>query len=418
MSEERYDPIANPYAPGAGTPPPALVGRDAIIESADIALQRLRAARTSQHQLITGLRGVGKTVLLGKLAALAQHVGYRVIRVEAVGGDDTLRSLLRQARRILEDLDRSQKVTRALRSIESVAITLAGTGVTIERTAATPDREALADVVTDLATAAADHDLGVMLAIDEAQMIAGDDLRRLLAGVHRCGQDGLPLACVLAGLPNLVGDVAKAATYAERMFTVADLGPLSPDQVAHAIVEPAAEIGVEWSPEATEAIVDHSDGFPFFVQTWAYHTWNTAHDEPISRRRRRPGPAPCRPCARLVVLRGPDRADPVVGGRVRAGPGLARSGSTPFRRGGPGDGDADLPGRGISRTAHRRGRHLRAALRLGRVRDPPLRTVRPASVADVSDHVRRTDDVTAGRPTMVTSQLSTMIAARNAPTTT
>jgi len=282
MSEERYDPIANPYAPGAGTPPPALVGRDAIIESADIALQRLRAARTSQHQLITGLRGVGKTVLLGKLAALAQHVGYRVIRVEAVGGDDTLRSLLRQARRILEDLDRSQKVTRALRSIESVAITLAGTGVTIERSAATPDREALADVVTDLATAAADHDLGVLLAIDEAQMIAGDDLRRLLAGVHRCGQDGLPLACVLAGLPNLVGDVAKAATYAERMFTVADLGPLSPDQVARAITEPATEIGVEWSPAATEAIIDHSDGFPFFVQTWAYHTWNTANDEPIS----------------------------------------------------------------------------------------------------------------------------------------
>jgi hypothetical protein len=282
MSAEHYDPIANPYAPGAGTPPPALVGRDAIIESADIALQRLRAARTSQHQLITGLRGVGKTVLLGKLAALAQHVGYRVIRVEAVGGDDTLRSLLRQARRILEDLDRSQKVSRALRSIESVAITLAGTGVTIERTAATPDREALADVVTDLATAAADHDLGVLLAIDEAQMIAGDDLRRLLAGVHRCGQDGLPLACVLAGLPNLVGDVAKAATYAERMFTVADLGPLSPDQVARAIIDPAAEIGVGWSTAATEAIIDHSDGFPFFVQTWAYHTWNTAHDEPIS----------------------------------------------------------------------------------------------------------------------------------------
>ncbi len=282
MLEERYDPIANPYAPGAGTPPPALVGRDAILESAEISLQRLRAARTSQHQLITGLRGVGKTVLLGKLSALAQHVGYRVIRVEAVGGDDTLRSLLRQSRRILEDLDRSQKVTRALRSIESVAITLAGTGVTIERTAATPDREALADVVTDLATAAADHDLGVMLAIDEAQSIASDDLRRLLAGVHRCGQDGLPLACVLAGLPNLVGDVAKAATYAERMFTVADLGPLTPEQVTRAIVEPAADIGVEWAPDATDAIVDHSDGFPFFVQTWAYHTWNTAHDEPIS----------------------------------------------------------------------------------------------------------------------------------------
>ncbi len=98
MSVERYDPIANPYAPGAGTPPPALVGRDAIIDAAAIGLQRLRAARSHQQLMITGLRGVGKTVLLGKLAALGEHSGYRVVRVEAVGGDDTLRSLLRQCR--------------------------------------------------------------------------------------------------------------------------------------------------------------------------------------------------------------------------------------------------------------------------------------------------------------------------------
>ncbi len=283
MSGERYNPIANPYAPRAGTPPPALVGRDATIEAAGIALQRLKSGRASQHQMITGLRGVGKTVLLAKLAALGQHHGFRVIRLEAVNGDDTIRSLLRQCRRVLEDLDQSKKVGRALRSIESVAVTLMGTGATIARTASTPDREALADVITDVATAAAEHDLGVLLAIDEAQMVDADDMRRLLAGVHRCGQDALPMACVLAGLPNLVGFVAKAATYAERMFTVSELGALAPAQVARAVVEPATEMGVEWSPEAIEAIVDHSDGFPFFVQTWAYHTWNAAYDEPISR---------------------------------------------------------------------------------------------------------------------------------------
>ncbi len=282
MSGERYDPVANPYAPGAGTPPPALVGRDTVIESARIALQRLRSARASQHQLITGLRGVGKTVLLGKLAAVAEHAGYRVIRVEAVGGEDTIRSILRQARRLVEDLDGGARVRRALRSIESVSLTVAGSGLSVERQAAPPDREALADVVVDVAAAAADDDLGVTLAIDEAQMLDRHDLRRLLAGVHRCGQDGLPLACVLAGLPNLVGTVARAATYAERMFTVADLGPLSPAQVVQAVVEPAEEIGVSWSAAATEQIVDRSDGFPFFVQTWAYHTWNAALDEPIS----------------------------------------------------------------------------------------------------------------------------------------
>ncbi len=282
MSGELYDPVANPYAPGAGTPPPALVGRDGVIEAADVALRRLHAARASQHLLITGLRGVGKTVLLAKLAALAARHGYRAVRLEALGGDDTLRSLLRQARRILDDVGSGDKVRRALRSIESVSVTVAGTGVAVERRAERPDRDALADVLVDLTAAAADADLGVLLAIDEAQMLDRHDLRRLLAGVHRCGQDGLPLYCLLAGLPNLVGDVAKAATYAERMFTVADLGPLTPDQVAEAIVEPARQIGVAWSESATAEVVDLSDGFPFFVQTWAYHTWNAATDEPIS----------------------------------------------------------------------------------------------------------------------------------------
>lgn len=282
MLGERYDPIANPYAPGAGTPPPALVGRDRVIENVEIALRRLMSARSSQHQLVTGLRGVGKTVLLGKLAALGEHVGYRVIRIEALGSDDTIRSFLRQARRIVEEFDAGTKVRRALRSIESVSLTVAGTGVAVERQAVSPDREALSDVVTDVAAAAADEDLGVMLTLDEAQMLDSFDLRRLLAGVHRCGQDGLPLYCLLAGLPNLVGDVARAATYAERMFTVADLGPLTPSQVVEAVAAPAEEIGVVWSPEATDQIVELSDGFPFFVQTWAYHTWNAATDEPIS----------------------------------------------------------------------------------------------------------------------------------------
>ena len=282
MSGERYDPVANPYAPGAGTPPPALVGRDAVIERADIALRRLAIGRASQHLLLTGLRGVGKTVLLGKLAAIAEHVGFRVIRLEAVGGDDTLRSFLRQARRIVDDLEGGPAAVRALRSIDSVSLTVAGTGFTIDRAERRPDREALADVVVDLAAVTAEHDLGVMVAIDEAHMVGDHDLRRLLAGVHRCGQDALPLLCVLAGLPNLVGDIARVATYAERMFTVSDLGPLTPDQVRTAVTEPAAEIGVQWSATAIDEIVDRSDGFPFFVQTWAYHTWNAAIDEPIS----------------------------------------------------------------------------------------------------------------------------------------
>jgi len=283
MSGERYNPVANPYAPGAGTPPPALVGRDDLLEDASVSVRRLRSGRASQHLLLTGLRGVGKTVLLGKLAALAEHQGFRVIRLEAVGGDDAIVSFLRQARRIIEDLGPSPRVHRAIRSIDAVAVTVAGSGLRVERGEhATPDRDALGDVVVDLAHACADHDLGVAIALDEAQLVERQDLRRLLAGVHRCGQDGLPLWCVLAGLPNLMGIVAKAATYAERMFTVGALGPLTPAQVAAAVAEPSEELGVVWSPEALDAVADRSDGYPFFVQVWAFHTWNAARDEPIS----------------------------------------------------------------------------------------------------------------------------------------
>lgn len=283
MSGERYDPVANPYAPGAGTPPPALVGRDGLIEDATVSVRRLRSGRASQHLMLTGLRGVGKTVLLGKLAALAEHQGFRVIRLEAVGGDDAIVSFLRQARRITEDLGSGPRVTRALRSIDAVAVTVAGSGLRLERSdTASPDRDALGDVVVDLAHACADHDLGVAIALDEAQLVERQDLRRLLAGIHRCGQDGLPLWCVLAGLPNLVGIVAKAATYAERMFTVGALGPLTPGQVAAAVAEPAEELGVAWAPAALDAVADRSDGYPFFVQVWAFHTWNAARDEPIS----------------------------------------------------------------------------------------------------------------------------------------
>jgi hypothetical protein len=331
MSVEQYDPVANPYAPGAGTPPPALVGRDGILEAAEISLQRLAAARSAQHQMLTGLRGVGKTVLLGKLGAVAERSGYRVIRQEAVGGDDTVRSLLRQSRRAIEDLDHSQRVARALRSIESVSLTVAGSGFRVDRAEVAPDREALSDVVVDLAAAAASEDLGIVLAIDEAQMVDAHDLRRILAGVHRCGQDGLPLWCVLAGLPNLVGIVAKAATYAERLFTVGDLGPLTPRQVVEAVEAPAAEIGVAWADDALTAVVDRSDGFPFFVQTWAYHTWNAATDDPIS-------PADVEraaPAARLSldgsffaarIARIPDSEVTYVRALASLGPGPHRSG--------------------------------------------------------------------------------------------
>ena len=193
MSAELYDPVANPYAPGAGTPPPELVGRDDVLSDADVQLRRVLIGRSSQHFQLTGLRGVGKTVLLGELSALGERAGFRVIRLEAVGGDDTIVSFLRQTRLTLDGLDPRPRVERALRSVEAVMVTLGGVGLQLRTKDPRPDRKALADVVVDLAAATGEQDLGILLAVDEAQMLDRGDLRRLLAGVHRCGQDALPL---------------------------------------------------------------------------------------------------------------------------------------------------------------------------------------------------------------------------------
>jgi hypothetical protein len=190
--------------------------------------------------------------------------------------------MLRQSRAIVDELDSTPRVQRALRAIDAVGLTVAGTGVRVERGDRPPDREALTDVLVDVAAAAAEAGRGVVIALDEAQLLPADDLRRVVAAVHRCGQDGLPLWCVLAGLPNLVAIAAKAATYAERLFTAVELGPLSADQVITAVAAPAEELGVTWEQPAAEAVADRSDGFPFFVQMWAYHTWNAARQTPIS----------------------------------------------------------------------------------------------------------------------------------------
>ena len=381
MSVEQYDPVANPYAPGAGTPPPTLVGRDALIESAEISLRRLIAKRSTQHLMLTGLRGVGKTVLLGTLSAVAEHVGFRVIRHEAVGGDDTVASLLRQSRRILDDLEPGPRVARAFRSIDSVSLTIAGTGVKLDKARRGADREALADVIADLATAAgrrasASCSPSTRRTWSTTTICAGS-WRASTGAVRtafRCG------ACSPA-CPNLVGEIAKAATYAERMFTVGDLGPLSPSQVVDAVRIPAEMIGVTWSDAATEEIVDRSDGFPFFVQIWAYHTWNAATDDPISLDDvRRAAPAVDHTldasffAARIARI--PSSEVAYVQALASLGPGPHRSGDVATAAGKSTPAVAAFRERLITR-----GGDLRAAVRLGGVRDPPFRRVRATGAA-------------------------------------
>lgn len=293
-----YDPVANPYAPGAGTPPPALVGRDAELETAGVALARTLARRSAQHLLLHGLRGVGKTVLLRAVSSLAEHDGYHVLQVEGDPRGDAVGGLVRQSRRILADAQPTPKVRQALQSLKSVSVSLGVAGVSVgleEPTVAGRAgavAEDLPELLVALAVAVADDGAGVALVVDEAQVLPLEQLAAVLGALHAAGQRQLPLWGALAGLPNLLGRAAKAKTYAERMFTVAELGPLGRAPAIAAVREPAAELGVSFSGPALDAIVVASAGYPYFLQTWAYHTWNVARDDPISRKDvARAGPA-------------------------------------------------------------------------------------------------------------------------------
>lgn len=290
------DPIRNPFNPGAGTPPPALVGRDALIEALRVAVQRAAQGRPGQSLMPIGLRGVGKTVLLNRFMDEASQLGAHAVLIEAPE-DGNLRQLLaREARRVLLHLDRlgslSEKVKRALRVFRSFTITPGpdgslSAGVGVEPEIGTADSGLLAEDVTDLLSAlgeaAKDRSTALVIAIDELQYLDEEELGALIMAIHRTTQLQLPVILVGAGLPQLPGLAGNAKSYAERLFTFPEIGPLSAAEARLALTRPAATAGVDIEAAAVEAILEHTHGYPYFLQEWAYETWNAAEGDAIRR---------------------------------------------------------------------------------------------------------------------------------------
>lgn len=287
------DPRRNPYAPGAGRPPEALVGRDAQLEGWEIALSRLSAGRTVQPVVLYGLRGVGKTVLLTEFARLGNLDGWIVASVEA-GSGDPLRSLLGEALyEPLVDLarpDLGARMRKALKTalsfklsydpdgVWSFGIDLDGiTGGGGANTGAIePD---LRRVLLDLATAAAEEGTGLAVLIDEAQDLSTDELVAVCSVAHRAGQLGLPLMIALAGLPDLRRRLAEAKSYAERLFTYQSIQQLPRELAQDALTRPAAMEGVTWAADAVDRVVHTADGYPYFLQQFGQDTWDYAHGD-------------------------------------------------------------------------------------------------------------------------------------------
>lgn len=288
------DSIANPFAPNAGSRPPELVGRDEIFEQARILFGRTQLRRSAQSILLTGLRGVGKTVILNEMLNMAEKMGTIVpIYVEACEDrtlGETLASPLRMA---LLKLDRAtgrkDLVRRGLSALRNfmgtIKVSFGDVGIELEPLKGVADsgdmQFDLIELLTSVAEAAADRQLGVVLLIDEIQYLSEAELGALVMALHRMQQRQLPLVLVGAGLPVLARLVGEAKSYAERLFVYPQVGALSEELTDRALFVPFASAGISAMDDARHAVCVETRGYPYFIQEWGSQLWEFIEGGPI-----------------------------------------------------------------------------------------------------------------------------------------
>ncbi len=293
------DPLYNPFTPGAGVAPPALIGRDRLIAQTDMVLRRVLAGRFARSLMATGLRGVGKTVLLNVFEEHARQLGYQVALIEVPEPERKLKRnqvradfstiLAPKLRSILFALDRlggvNEKVKRALRIFTGFSVKLNVDGslnldVGVDAERGTADTGQLDHDLTALfeaiGEAAAARSVGLFLAVDEVQYLTRQELGAIITALHRISQRALPVVFVGAGLPQLPGLAGEAKSYAERLFEFPRVTSLAPDEARSALLDPVAKLGVSFTGDALARIVERTQGYPYFIQEFGAKAWDHA----------------------------------------------------------------------------------------------------------------------------------------------
>lgn len=289
------DPLRNPYAPGAGTPPPILAGRDDLVQTAELALARVKRGLPAKSFIAVGLRGVGKTVVLNKVQRLADDQGYESAYIEAYDEIRLADVLAKALRPILLRLNRveaaSEKARQALRALRSFAhafkINIGGIDIGIELAEGTADTGDLTtdlpDLLVAVGQAAMDRKTAIAIIIDEIQYLSAGDLAALIMAIHRVNQKQLPVVLFGAGLPQLRGKMGEAKSYVERLFDFPTVDALHPADAMKAIAEPARREGIEFETAALDEILNVTSCYPYYLQEWGHAVWLAAQTSPISR---------------------------------------------------------------------------------------------------------------------------------------
>lgn len=292
------DPVANPYTPNAGAQPLAVRGRDVQMQTFDLLLRRMSVGRTEQSMIITGLRGVGKTVLLGKFRSKAQELNWVVVEREVSKHDDEhfRRQMVSAIRTSLFEMSPkarwSDRVLRAAAVLKSFSISVdpAGTltgGMDVDAAEGFADQQDLqadlSDLLVAVGEAAQDTGRGLVLLFDEVQFLSTKQLEALISALHKTVQRGLPVTMVGAGLPQIAELAGDAKSYSERLFKFPHIGNLEDGDARAALVEPANAEGAGYSNDALDLALEVTSGYPYFIQELGYAVWGVAAGPTITR---------------------------------------------------------------------------------------------------------------------------------------
>jgi hypothetical protein len=287
------DPRQNPFAPGAGTPPPELAGRGLVLDRTAITLDRIRSGRAAQSLVLYGLRGVGKTVLLNQIRRDGEARGLIGVWIEMPEDRNLPEVLVPALRSALIKLSRGEaakaSIARALRALAAFARTFRVTYNDVEFGMGTEpgladsgDLDAdLADLIAIVGEAARDRRTAVVLYIDEIQYVQEPQLAALIMAIHAAGQAQLPVTAVAAGLPQILGKMGRAKSYAERLFEFVSIDRLDLDAARQALRSPIEREDVLIDDDALEEIVTQTQGYPYFLQKWGQQAWDVAKESPI-----------------------------------------------------------------------------------------------------------------------------------------
>ena len=290
------DPFLNPYAPGAGAPPPELAGRDELLRKASIALRRIASGRFGRSLILTGLRGVGKTVLLNRIRQDAEAAKIITVRIEVPEGRSLPSLLAPGLKAAILKLHRGKAAADlALRGLQALATFVSVMKVKyhdiemnldIEPNSSFPITanldEGLSQLFQIVGSAAKEKKTAIVLFVDEIHVLDEKQLASLIMALHIVSQDALPITMVAAGLPQIPSQMGEAKTYAERLFEFHHIGKLEYQAAIQALVVPVEKLGVHYAEGALEEMMKQTEGYAYFLQEWGKHIWDIAEASPIT----------------------------------------------------------------------------------------------------------------------------------------